>query len=81
MWPKASFDQISKFHFPKLWETISIKYHVKVQAENFHLNGHIRGFRPQTQKVDSPYKTPSNTLAVKGLTRLSLQAEYFSWLY
>ena len=23
MWPKASFDQISKFHFPKLWETIA----------------------------------------------------------
>ena len=32
-----------------------------------HLNGHIIGFRPQTQKLESPYKTPSNTLAVKGL--------------
>ena len=29
------------------------------------LNGHIIGFRPQTQKLESPYKTPSNTLAVK----------------
>ena len=38
-----------------------------VQAESFHLNGHIIGFRPQTQKLESPYKTPSNTLAVKGL--------------
>ena len=37
-----------------------------VEAESFHLNGHIIGFRPQTQKLESSYKTPSNTLAVKG---------------
>ena len=44
------------------------KWHrVKVQAESFHLSGHIMGFHPQTQKVESPYKTPSNTLAVHGL--------------
>ena len=30
------------------------------------MNGHIIGFRPQTQKLESPYKTPSNTLAVTG---------------
>ena len=41
---------------------------MKVQAESFHLNGHIIGFRPQTQKLESPYKTPSSTLAVKGLS-------------
>ena len=40
---------------------------MKVQVESFHLNGHIIGFRPQTQKLESPYKTPSNTLVVKGL--------------
>jgi len=41
---------------------------VKVQAESFHLNGHIMpGFRPHTQKLESPYKIPSSTLAVKGL--------------
>ena len=40
---------------------------MNVQAESFHLNGHIIGFRLQTQKLDSPYKTPSHTLAVKGL--------------
>ena len=40
---------------------------MKVQAEGFHLNDHIIGFRPQTQKLESPYKTPSNTLAVEGL--------------
>ena len=40
---------------------------MKVQAESFHLNGHIIGFLLQTQKLDSPYKTPSNTLALKGL--------------
>ena len=43
---------------------------MKVQTESFHLNGHITGFRLQTQKLDSPYKTPSNTLAVKGLKLL-----------
>ena len=40
-----------------------------VQAESFHLNGRIIGFRPQTQKLESPYKTLSNTLAVKGLSQ------------
>ena len=35
------------------------------------MNGHIKGFRPQTQKLESPHKTPSNTLAMKELT------EYF----
>ena len=44
---------------------------MKVQTERFHLNGHIIGFHPQTQKLESPYKTPSNTLAVKGLNWLS----------
>ena len=53
---------MSKFHFVKnKWR------HVKVQAESFHLNGHIVGFRLQTQKLELPYKTPSITLAVKGL--------------
>ena len=45
---------------------------MKVQAESFHLNGHIIGFRPQTQKLESPYKTPSNILAVKALKLMSL---------
>ena len=40
---------------------------MKVQVERFHLTGHIIGFHPQTQKLESPYKTPSSTLAVKGL--------------
>ena len=39
-----------------------------VQAENFNLNGHIIGFRPQIQKLESSYKTPPSTLALKGLT-------------
>ena len=25
---------------------------MKVEAESFHLNGHIIGFRPQTQKLE-----------------------------
>ena len=49
-------------------EILKNKYrHVKVQVESSHMNGHIVGFRPQTQKLESPYKTPSSTLAVKGL--------------
>ena len=32
---------------------------MKVQAESLHLNGHIIGFRPQAQKLESPYKTAS----------------------
>ena len=45
---------------------------MKLQAESFHLNGHIIGFRLQTQKLESPYKTPSSTLAVKGLMLFTL---------
>ena len=41
---------------------------MKVQVESFHLNGHIIEFRPQTPKLELPYKIPSSTLAVKGLT-------------
>ena len=40
---------------------------MKVQAESFHLNGHIIGLCPQTKKLEPPYKTLSNILAVKGL--------------
>ena len=42
---------------------------MKVQAERAYkiVNGHIIGFRPQTQKLELPHKTLSNTLAVKGL--------------
>ena len=40
---------------------------MKVQSESFHLNGHIIEFRPQTQKLESLYKSPSSTLAVKKL--------------
>ena len=34
---------------------------MKVQAGSLHLNVHIIGFRPQTQKLGSPHKTPSST--------------------
>ena len=40
-----------------------------IQAERFHLNGHIIGCCPQTHKLESPYKTPSSTLVVKGLRK------------
>jgi len=39
-----------------------------VQAESFHLNGHIIGFRPESQKLESSYKPPPSTPALKGLT-------------
>ena len=54
MWLKANFDQISKFLVLTFWQTNSISI----------------GFRLQTQKLESPYKTPSSTLAVKGLKQL-----------
>ena len=54
---------------------------MKVQAESFHLNGHIIGFRPQTQKVELPYDTPSNTLAVKGLIVPSLKKSGYQILF
>ena len=44
---------------------------MKVQAESFHLNGYIIGFGPQNQKIESPYKTTSNTLAVKRLMEVT----------
>ena len=44
---------------------------MKVQTESFHLNGHIIGFRPQTQKLELLHKTLLNTLAVKGLKSAS----------
>ena len=63
---KGKFQANFQISFSKI---LTNKWHpVKVQAECFHLNGHIIGFRVQTQKLDLPYKTPSNTLAVKGLS-------------
>ena len=64
MCPKVNFHQIS------FCNILTNKYHhVLVQAESFHLNGHFTGFGPQTQKLESPYKPPSNTLAVKELRK------------
>ena len=40
---------------------------MKLQTESFHFNGDIIGFGPQTKKLESPFKTPSSTLAVKGV--------------
>ena len=41
---------------------------MNVQIERFYLNGHSIGFRPRTQKLELPYKTPLfTTLALKGL--------------
>ena len=90
MWPNANFNQISKFCFQKFWQTNSIM--VKVQAESFNLNGHIIGFHPQTQKLESPCKTLSSTLAVKGLivwlnfidfasNQIKLNTEYSLWAW
>ena len=37
---------------------------------------HIIGFSPQTKKLESPYKTPSSIVAVKGLTEISKLIEF-----
>jgi len=34
----------------------SKQHHVKVPRERFHLNGHTKGFRPQTRKLEAPCK-------------------------
>ena len=44
---------------------------MKAQAESFYLSGHIIGFGPLTQKLESHYKTQSSTLAVKGVNILA----------
>ena len=49
---------------------------MKVQAESFHLNGHIIGFRPQSQKLEPPYNSSIPTMAVKGLRALVLAKQY-----
>ena len=41
---------------------------MKVQAESFHLIGYIIGFRPQTQKLESPYK---NSIKHSGSERVN----------
>ena len=33
-------------------------YHAKVLLKRFHLNGHIIGFHPQTQKLELHYMSP-----------------------
>ena len=66
---------------------------MKIQAESFHLNGQIIGFRPQTQKLESLYKTPSNTgsesvnsddllyiYSINPLSGVYLDL-FFQWLY
>ena len=45
----------------------------------YRQNGNIIGFRPQTQNLESPYKTPSNTLEVKGLIEVKALEEPSFW--
>ena len=40
--------------------------HVHVLPQRFHLNGHTVGSLPQTQKLETPYKTQSFILGVTG---------------
>ena len=41
-------------------------YHAKVLLKRFHLNGHTKGFRPQTQKLELHDMSRELTLEVKG---------------
>ena len=53
------------------------KFHqAKVQAESFHLNGHIIGFRPQTQKLESLYKTLSKNSGSERANNIKLTSWY-----
>ena len=45
----------------------------------YRQNGNIIGFRPQTQHLESPYKTPSNTLEVKGLIEVKAMEDPSFW--
>ena len=64
---KGKFRPHFQFTFSKI--LTNKQHHVKVQAVSFHLNGHIIGLCLQTQKLEPPYKTLSNNLAVKGLNK------------
>ena len=46
---KSKFRPDLQISFSKILK--NKQHHVKVQTESYHLNGHIVGFRPQTQKV------------------------------
>ena len=48
---KGKFRPDFQISFSKILKNKDI--HVKVQAKSCHLNGHIVGFRPQTQKLQS----------------------------
>ena len=45
---------------------------MKVQIERFHLNGHTKGFRPQTQKVKA---TLQNSIIQSGSERVKQQSQ------
>ena len=54
---KSKLDKKSKFDF--------------VPRERFHLNGHTKGFRPQTRKLEAPCNTQSRIHSGIGGLRLS----------
>ena len=49
------------FQIPFRRMQIDKQNHVTLLLKRFHLDGHFTGFRPQTQKLDLPYKTPRFT--------------------
>ena len=44
-------------------------------SKRFHLDGHFTGFRPQTQKLDPPYKTPRFTWVNSFLETMTLLSQ------
>ena len=50
---------------------MKVMWKYRQSTGSFHLNGHIIGFRP-------PYKTPSSTLAVKGL-KITCHVSYITY--
>ena len=86
MKPKENFEQVCKFHFVKFWKTISL-WKCRQRAFIWMVTRRISS---TDSKVESPYKTPSSTLAVKGLKSkhsfvnsllISTLCHSISWLY
>ena len=63
--PKSAKNQIKKKI--KIFILQNIEIVAKVLPKLFHLNGHTKGFRPQTEKLELNYMSPKLTLGVKGL--------------
>ena len=78
MWPKANFDQVSKFHFLKFnFKQIAPRVSTGRELSLFWMNGHIIGFPPQTQKVRV---TLQNSIRHSGSERIKI-TDAVTWVH